>query len=260
MGWQHFELAPPGSSLTIGKIARTSRIHESMEVFYVGANGSVQDAFWYDNANWQHFELAPPGSASTSGGITAVSRIPGSMELWYVGANGSVQDAFWYQDPPDVVSPQLGQDTATFTQNNLPSGHPLGADYVKLVLNRNGDITFTGHVHDSGFFNITYGVVAVVMTPQGTAYTILRSGHVEGTEAGLPFGTPNRNDDFTVTGNNPQIAANWDQVRQAKMHAILDGTPSFDLGSFIGDGINKAISALVSAGAAAGAAAIIALL
>jgi hypothetical protein len=67
-----------------------------MEVWWVGANGSVQDAFWYEGGQWQRFELASAGSASGSGGIASVSRIPNSMELWYVGANGSIRDNFWY--------------------------------------------------------------------------------------------------------------------------------------------------------------------
>jgi hypothetical protein len=68
-----------------------------MEVWWIGAKGSVQQAFWYEGAEWVRRELAPDGSASTSGGITAVSRIPGSMEVWWIGANGSVQQAFWYE-------------------------------------------------------------------------------------------------------------------------------------------------------------------
>ncbi|OKH56189.1 matrixin family metalloprotease [Scytonema sp. HK-05] len=95
--WQQFELAPAGSASTSGGITAVSRIPNSMEVWWVGANGSVQDAFWYEGGQWQQFELAPAGSASTSGGITAVSRIPNSMEVWWIGADGSVQDAFWYE-------------------------------------------------------------------------------------------------------------------------------------------------------------------
>jgi len=68
-----------------------------MEVLWVGANGSVQGAFWYEGGQWGHYELAPAGSASTSGGIKAVSRIPNSMEVWWIGVNGSVQGAFWYE-------------------------------------------------------------------------------------------------------------------------------------------------------------------
>ena len=68
-----------------------------MEIWWVGLNGSVQGAYWYDGGSWQQYELAPTGSAALTGSITAVSRIAGSMEVWWVGGDGSVQDAFWYE-------------------------------------------------------------------------------------------------------------------------------------------------------------------
>ncbi|PEM35625.1 hypothetical protein CN634_24060, partial [Bacillus pseudomycoides] len=77
-----------------------SRIPNSMEVWWIGANGSVPSAFWYEGQPWRRQETAPAGNASTTGGITAVSRIPNSMEVWWIGANGSVQDAFWYEGQP----------------------------------------------------------------------------------------------------------------------------------------------------------------
>jgi hypothetical protein len=57
-----------------------------MEVWWVGANGSVQAAFWYEGGQWQRYELAAADSASPNGGIAAVSREPISMEVWWVGA------------------------------------------------------------------------------------------------------------------------------------------------------------------------------
>ena len=68
----------------------------SMEVWWVGPDGSVQGAHWYEGQSWQRYQLAPPGSASTETDITAVSRIPNSMEVWWTGADGSVQAAYWY--------------------------------------------------------------------------------------------------------------------------------------------------------------------
>ena len=94
-GWRGFRLADGASPA--GGITAVSRVPGSMEVWYVGGNGSVQDRYWYDGGQWQGFELAPAGSAATTGGIKAVSRIPNSMELWYVGANGSIQDRYWYE-------------------------------------------------------------------------------------------------------------------------------------------------------------------
>jgi hypothetical protein len=65
-------------------IAAVSRIPNSMELWWIGPNGSVQDAFWYEGIQWQRFELAPAGSASANSGIWAVSRIPNSMELCWI--------------------------------------------------------------------------------------------------------------------------------------------------------------------------------
>ncbi|MEH2422789.1 MAG: hypothetical protein V7K48_18295, partial [Nostoc sp.] len=39
--WQHFELAPAGSASTSGSIKAVSRISNSMEVWWIGADGSV---------------------------------------------------------------------------------------------------------------------------------------------------------------------------------------------------------------------------
>jgi hypothetical protein len=96
--WRHFELAATGNASGNGSIAAVSRIPNSMEIFWVGAEGSVEDAFWYEGMD--HFgrhTIAPNGSASPNGGITVVSRIPNSMEIFWVGAEGSVEDAVWYE-------------------------------------------------------------------------------------------------------------------------------------------------------------------
>lgn len=77
----------------------------SMELWFIGDDGSVQDYFWYEGNPWQNFELAPAYTASPRG-IAAVSRIPTSMELWYVGMHinsyevgGDISGSSWYQDP-----------------------------------------------------------------------------------------------------------------------------------------------------------------
>jgi hypothetical protein len=100
--WTQFQLAPPGSASLYAGITAVSRIPTSMEVWWIGLSGSVEDAYWYDGASppWTQFQLAPPGRASNTGGITAVSRIPTSMEVWWTGISGSVWDAYWYDGQP----------------------------------------------------------------------------------------------------------------------------------------------------------------
>jgi hypothetical protein len=151
----------------------------------------------------------------------------------------------------EVVN-QVPLDTMTFDSGPVTSGLPLGGS-VHVVMQRNGSFTFSCHAHDSGFDNIDYAISAVLMTPSGIAFTFQHSGHVEGTGAGLPFGTPNRNDDFTTGGTNPQITTQWGGIVAAKLLPRLDGTDTLvrGLGGALDDVI-KAALAEVGKEAAAG--------
>lgn len=136
--------------------------------------------------------------------------------------------------PPHVDPPP--PDTATFDKGPLTSSLPLGGS-AHLVMRKNGDFTFSCHAHDSGFDNIDYVISAVLMTPSGIAFTFQHSGHVEGTTAGLPFGTPNRNDDFITGGNNPSVANEFGGILGAKLEARIDGKDTLvgDLEGILGD-------------------------
>ena len=78
--FRRFELAPANSAAGGKKIAAVARIPASMEIWWIGSNGSVQAAYWYEGQDgWRRYELASAESAATAGGITAVSRIPNSL-------------------------------------------------------------------------------------------------------------------------------------------------------------------------------------
>jgi hypothetical protein len=92
-------VAPSSSSPTFQprQIAAVSRAANTMEVWYIGHDGSIQDRYYYDGSGWNGFTLAPTGSASTyEGAISAVSRASNTMEVWYIGANNSVQDRYYF--------------------------------------------------------------------------------------------------------------------------------------------------------------------
>jgi LysM repeat protein len=99
--WRSYRdpVAPITAAAPTSGMAALSRIQTSMEIWWVGLNGSVQGAFYYQGQNndtWQRYELAHLGSASPTTGIAAVSRIPTAMEIWWVGPGGSVEGAFYY--------------------------------------------------------------------------------------------------------------------------------------------------------------------
>ncbi|OBF30453.1 LysM peptidoglycan-binding domain-containing protein [Mycobacterium sp. ACS4331] len=95
----HDPVAGPGAASTSSGIAAVSRIPESMEIWWVGLDGSVQGAYWYQaDSTWHRYPVTGFGAAAKQGGVAAVSRSPENMEIWWVGPQGSVEGAFWYDD------------------------------------------------------------------------------------------------------------------------------------------------------------------
>jgi uncharacterized protein with LGFP repeats len=124
-------------------------------------------------------------------------RFQGGVITW-TSAAGAAEHEVW-------------GDSATFGTGPLTSDLALGG-VANLVVHRNGDFTFSSHAHDSGADNIDYAISAVLVTAPGEAFTFEHSGSVEGALAGLPFGTPNRNSDFSKSGNNPLVTQKWDDI------------------------------------------------
>jgi hypothetical protein len=121
------------------------------------------------------------------------------------------------------VLPHLEDDVLTFDSGPITSNLPLGGS-AHLVMNKTGTFTFSTHAHDSGFDNIDYSMAAVLMSAQGVAFSFTRRGRVEGTSAGLPFGTPRRDDDQTTPGTNSDITKNFEKIRDAVLVGQLSGT------------------------------------
>jgi hypothetical protein len=125
--------------------------------------------------------------------------------------------------------------------HQLQSDLPLGGS-AHLVVTDKGTFTFSTHAHDSGFDNIAYTLGAVLMTPSGIAFTFERQGSVEGTVAGLPFGTPKRDDNHTSFGSNLDIKSEFDRLHGATFVGKLAGTDTLVAGvkSLIADAVKSA--------------------
>jgi hypothetical protein len=122
------------------------------------------------------------------------------------------------------------------------------------VMRKNGDFTFSTHVHDSGFDNINYALGAVLMASNGIAFTFAKSGRVEGTSAGLPFGTPIRDDNSVISGNNPMITRNFDPITSAARFVTKLNGQDLLLGGInqmVQDALTEAAKQLAQAAASA---------
>ena len=115
----------------------------------------------------------------------------------------------------------------------------------------------TWNVNEPVFDNIDYSLAAVLMTRGGIAFTFAHSGSVEGTIAGLPFGTPRRDDHATIAGGNPTLQDEFGSLEGATFIAVLDGTDTLVAG--IKGLIDDAIKAAAKEIGAAAAKAVIAL-
>ena len=150
----------------------------------------------------------------------------------------------------DVIT--LDSGPITFSDSTALGG------WCRLVINRNGDVTFSGHMHDSGFDTYEFAVAAVALTPSGIGYTVSYSGRAEGTSAGLPFGTPRRDDDWTESGNNPPIRDNWIEAAQSVFKVRVVSQDK--LAGGLSDVVQDALKDLAKQGIEAGVKALVALI
>jgi hypothetical protein len=152
---------------------------------------------------------------------------------------------------PDLKT--WGPASITFADGTALGGH------CTVVVNNRGNWTFSGHMHDSGFDSYDYSLGVVIMTPSGIGYTLRHGGHTQGTSAN-PLGSPNRNDDWTDSGNNPSIRDNWAQVAHPKAAFAWRIVAQDNLAGVISDAVQQALQDLIRQGVQAGVVALIALL
>jgi hypothetical protein len=121
-------------------------------------------------------------------------------------------------EPPISLLNLLGlieSPPVTFHQDVVtPSGTALGG-WVEMTLRSDGSYTFSGHMHDSGWDPYDFRVRAVVSAAD-VAVAAQHSGHTDGTGS-APFGSPNRDNDWSESNTEPRIQRYWSELRQATM-------------------------------------------
>ena len=124
--------AGPGSASTSGGIAAVSRIQNSMEVWWVGPNGSVQDAYYYDASG---VALANPAAA------TGYSPAPAGAPLFNNGGpsyldveQGAVGDCWLMASLAEVAArdPQDIRNMFTYDGTTVVNGATVGLYSVRF--------------------------------------------------------------------------------------------------------------------------------
>jgi len=229
---------------------------------------------WLEQSPWG---TVPPKREQIDGNVQAFTQYINSTML-VLGTNGNL----WVEQPPWGVVPPSRQQvdgnvaigipqppppppapgapvmsnngtTATYNSGEItvPGALPLSG-YLTVLFDQQGDFTFTSHAHDAGFDGINYNIAAVILTANGMAFTFSHSGYLQGT-IDAPFGTPNRDDDYTTGGFNQEIANEWANIPGSMMGWSLSGTDE------IGQMLNGLLNQLLQAAGKAAATAVISL-
>ncbi|MEU6895567.1 CAP domain-containing protein [Streptomyces sp. NPDC046557] len=152
-----FNIAPPNSAAPNSAISAVSQRDGHLDVFWVGADGSIMSNWWDSDANgaWakhQPFSITPPNSAALNAGISSVSQRNGHLDVFWIGPDGTVRSHWWDSGANGAWSTH-GQFSIT-----PPNSAALNAG-ISSVSQRNGhldvfwigpDGTVRSHWWDSG--------------------------------------------------------------------------------------------------------------
>jgi hypothetical protein len=147
-------------------------------------------------------------------------------------------------NPPPPPPPPLPTELGPFQAPNInfDNGVPVGGN-MSLAIFQNGDYSFSGHFHDSGFPSYDVDAVWVVVSNSGKAFTFEVKGNMYGT---LQSGS--RNYDFAQNGNNTQIRDAWPDLCDG-YHWRWSAYVNWDAKAAVDD----VVSALKTAGTVIGA-------
>jgi hypothetical protein len=106
--------------------------------------------------------------------------------------------------PPPPPAPALpDRIVLNWPSLTFSGGTPVGG-YANLTLFQNGNVAYSGHLHDSGFPNYSTQVVCGAVSADGVAFAAVHSGSLTGSSGGSQG-----NDDWNQTTTNAEITSDW---------------------------------------------------
>lgn len=98
--WHEFRdpIAVVGRAHPTSGLAALSRRSDHQEIWWVGLDGSIQAAYWYESRpSWQPYQIDGTGfdTAARASGVAVVSRRTDAMSAFWIKPNGEVEGAYW---------------------------------------------------------------------------------------------------------------------------------------------------------------------
>ena len=188
-----------------------------LDVFGLGTDNSMYHKAWDGNAwesDWENLGgvfNSPPSAVAWGTNRLDVFGLGTDNSMYHKAWDGNAWESDW-GNLGGVFNVFKGSDYIQIHEDhiNFRSGVAAGGRF-NLTITRQGNISFSGHFHDSGADSYRTSLVVVLMTPDGTAYSITHKGRTHGT-----VDPGSRDDDWVVNEHSDLIAQNWDgQFSQA---------------------------------------------
>lgn len=109
---------------------------------------------------------------------------------------------------------KLHETGITLKANIVTEGIDAFGGWVEVTINRNGNVRFKGHVHDSGAEGYHFNIRTIIHGDNSVAIALQKSGDVEGTADTTFTHAPNRDFDWDETTSNPNVTIAFDELKK----------------------------------------------
>jgi uncharacterized protein with LGFP repeats len=131
-------------------------------------------------------------------------------------------------DHKGSLSAQLDFDAPSYV---FPDGVALGG-YSHVTLHSNGNVIFTGHMHDSGAVDYKYAIAWIITDADNSAYSLSNSGEVYRSISRV-FGSGSDDSNWTSNASNTTLAQNWRAIVAASS-SKSQGSETLDVAGLVG--------------------------
>jgi hypothetical protein len=164
--WPTWPIAGATGVPSDAPLAAVARTPYNLDVFFVGNDGAVHDAAWWDGAQWGTFTL--PGTAGLARAgeqVAAVSSSPGAIDVIFAGTNGNLYWSRGWSGNTLTGTIQSGWNNpvAVVADNSVPAGAAVTA------VARWADVLDAFYVGKDGALHTAYcsGTLGAPCTPTG---------------------------------------------------------------------------------------------
>ncbi|MBX7225290.1 MAG: hypothetical protein K1X55_04620 [Chitinophagales bacterium] len=103
-------------------------------------------------------------------------------------------------------------NSITLRHNIVTRGIDAFGGWVEVTINRDGNIRFKGHCHNSGFESYNFNIRTIVHSDAPIVLAMQKSGYIEGTIHPGLFDAPRRDFEWDETTFNPNVQAHFDHI------------------------------------------------